>query len=176
MKKYYEILELEENCSTADVKVAFIRKLKAIPKITKEKMLPYAQAYVVLSHPSERKKYDDLPETEYDFSTKYPSVSNPEKICDVILEELMFFEKNLHADFICARRDMVMGALGVCLGLFFIILFIIASMSIRVRIYIIIFGLVSTSAGVAIKGLVLYIKSVKKRIKFRENMWNSINL
>ena len=84
MKKYYEILELEENCSTADVKVAFIRKLKAIPKITKEKMLPYAQAYVVLSHPSERKKYDDLPETEYDFSAKYPSVSNPEKICDVI--------------------------------------------------------------------------------------------
>lgn len=176
MKKYYETLGLEENCSETDVKAAFIGKLKSYSKLTKEIMLPYAQAYAVLSHPSERAKYDSVSDWEYDFSKRYPSVSNPERICDVILEELMFFEKNLHADFMCARRDIIMGLGGTIFGLFFVTLLILLSLRLRVGIYVVIFGATGVCAGVFFKGIALYFRSVNKRIKFKENMWNSVNL
>lgn len=179
MTKYYEYLGLNTDCNDDEIKNAFINKLKSMSKLEKEYMLPFAKAYVVLINPAERKKYDAAGWGGYDFAERNPSVSDPDKLCDSILEEAMFFEKNLHADFISSRRDILMGAAGVIVGVFLFVIITLVFLFYSARglllFYVIVVSLIVSSFGILVKGCVL-LESALKRKKDKINlMWKSID-
>lgn len=80
MKKYYDILEIKKYSSSKELNDATIGKLKDVAYADEQKALEILEAYVVLSNPDEKRKYDSISDEEYVFNPSNPKLKKPERV------------------------------------------------------------------------------------------------
>lgn len=90
MKDYYEILNVKDD-GLYDIKTVTLNMLKiAYYEGTEEDLQEIAEAYVVLSNPKEKKRYETARANnqEYDFKDRLPSTHNPEEVLNKMKKRL----------------------------------------------------------------------------------------
>jgi len=80
VKKYYDILEIKKYFSSKELNDATIGKLKDVAYADEQKALEILEAYVVLSNPEEKRKYDSMSDEEYVFNPSNPKIKKPERV------------------------------------------------------------------------------------------------
>lgn len=166
MKKYYELLEVNENVSELNLKIAFSRKFKIVKPFEPEGIIPYAEAYVVLHSPIEKKKYDETPEDEYDFSKHDRSVPDPGVLSRDLVSQYYGFLSDRKAymkmHFVTFLGGLLMFLAGTVIT--------IGTLVSGARVFVVLYGLIVTGLGTMIKGLVSFRKSVKSI----EDKWSAL--
>lgn len=95
MKKYYELLGVHRKSPLEDLKCAIRDRLYELDDLTIDNMIPYVEAYLVLSNPKEKERYDSVPEEEYSFKDRDSSVKEPRKVCEEIERQLAYYDNNI---------------------------------------------------------------------------------
>ena len=80
MKEYNNLLGVEKYFSPRELNDATIDKLKDVAYTDEQKALEILEAYVVLSNPEEKRKYDSMSDEEYVFNPSNPKIKKPERV------------------------------------------------------------------------------------------------
>lgn len=169
MKDYYEILNVKDD-GLYDIKTVTLNMLKiAYYEGTEEDLQEIAEAYVVLSNPKEKKRYETARANnqEYDFKDRLPSTHNPEELLNKMKKRLWSMKTSY-------RKKIRNGFVLFCIGL---VIYIIATSldyklydvrSFRGRLYV---GIVCLAGGVG-----LLLSGIKEKIFFKKEAWYYIDI
>ncbi len=86
MKKYNEILGMKQGAFYKDSRIHFDEKTADFDENTSpEELLPYTEAYAVLSNKIENVRYNSMTDEEYSFENRDSSVHDPMVLAQYIL-------------------------------------------------------------------------------------------
>lgn len=174
MRKYFEMLGVNANTDESDLKYALKEKLKAEDCILVAEMLPYVEAYVVLSNPKEKERYLSMKDEEYSFADRHPSVKDPESVSYDIEHQLRIYNEKISAKWIPAIMSFL-GSLAVLLAGIGITYLSYISAEEGER-YSILYGLIIVGFFATIKSFFGILVVREEKLSAPDKMWMSVNV
>lgn len=152
-----------------------LKRCSQLRNVSSTDLQPFVEAYVVLSNPIEKERYDQTPDGEYDIEKILPSTKNPKRLASDIYSQIQSIRYILNADV-----DKAMTLIKIGIGC------IVASFAIDIICKIMRFGgvvitlfvllLILGGFIVVVVGLIKNAVARTSRRKALANIWDKIEV